>query len=170
LIKVLDEKIRDLAVLERNVTTVFITFETEAAQRKVLSIMKTADGFDKKYCFRDDFYLNIYEPAEPSSIRWADLNESNTTVFFRLLIPSILTLGLIVAAAFLVKEVRAFGPVYAAVTVSLLNTFFPMIAKSMTNSEIHRNHGSKQTSLYVKICVFRWVNTAVVTTLITVSH
>jgi hypothetical protein len=167
--KRLDEEIRELAVLDRAVTTVIVTFETEAAQRKVLSIMKTADGFDQKYCFRDDKFLDVDEPPEPSAIRWADLNESDTTAFVRLIIPSILTLGLIAACAFLVKEIRSYGPVYAAVSISLLNTVFPMVAKSMTNTEIHRSHGSKQTSLYVKICLFRWVNTAIVTTIITVS-
>lgn len=166
-ISILDEEIMDLAAMDRNVTTVIITFETEAAQRKVLSIMKTADGFDKKYCFRDDCFLNVDEPPEPSAIRWADLNESNTTVLVRLIVPTIITLALIVACAFLVKEIRSYGPVYAAVTISLLNTFFPTIAKLLTNTEIHRSHGSKQTSLYIKICIFRWVNTAVVTTLIT---
>lgn len=166
-VKALDEEIRELAVLDRTVTTVIITFETEAAQRKVLSIMKTADGFDQKYCFRDDRFLDVDEPPEPSGIRWADLNESDTTTLVRLIIPSILTLGLIAACAFLVKELRSYGPIYAAVSISLLNTIFPMVAKSMTNTEIHRSHGSKQTSLYVKICLFRWVNTAVVTTLIT---
>lgn len=168
-VKRLDEEIRELAVLDRAVTTVIVTFETEAAQRKVLSIMKTADGFDQKYCFRDDKFLDVDEPPEPSAIRWADLNESDTTAFVRLIIPSILTLGLIAACAFLVKEIRSYGPVYAAVSISLLNTVFPMVAKSMTNTEIHRSHGSKQTSLYVKICLFRWVNTAIVTTIITVS-
>jgi hypothetical protein len=166
-VKALDEEIRELAVLDKTVTTVIITFETEAAQRKVLSIMKTADGFDQKYCFRDDRFLDVDEPPEPSGIRWADLNESDTTTLVRLIIPSILTLGLIAACAFLVKELRSYGPIYAAVSISLLNTVFPMVAKSMTNTEIHRSHGSKQTSLYVKICLFRWVNTAVVTTLIT---
>lgn len=166
-VKVLDDEIRELAALDRTVTTVIITFETEAAQRKVLSIMKTADGFDRKYCFRDDSFLDVDEPPEPSGIRWTDLNESDTTFFVRLIIPSLLTVGLIVACAFLVKQIRSYGPIYAAVTISLLNTLFPMVAKSMTNTEIHRSHGSKQTSLYVKICLFRWVNTAIVTTLIT---
>jgi len=166
--QVLDLKINDLAAQHRNVTTVFITFETEAAQRKVLSIMKTSEQYDARYCFREDF-LDVEEPAEPSSIRWQDLNESGSKVIVRFIIPTFLTLGMIVAAAFLVREVRDYGPSYAAVTISLLNIFFPVIAKKLTNLEIHRNQGARQTSLYVKICFFRWVNTAVVTTIITVS-
>jgi len=167
-IQVLDEKINDLAAQHRNVTTVFITFETEAAQRKVLSIMKTNEQYDARYCFREDFLL-VEEPGEPSSIRWQDLNESSSKAFVRFIIPTVLTLGMIVAAAFLVREVRNYGPSYAAVTISLLNIFFPGIAKKLTNLEIHRNQGGRQTSLYVKICIFRWVNTAIVTTIITVS-
>jgi hypothetical protein len=166
-IQQLDEEIRDLATEDRDVTTVFVTFETEAAQRKVLSIMKTSEQYDAKYCFREGF-LDVDEPNEPSSIRWHDLNESTSKALVRLIIPMLLTFGMIIGAAFLVREVRNYGPLYAAITISLLNTLFPMIAKRLTNLEIHRSHGGRQTSLYVKICIFRWVNTAIVTTLITV--
>ena len=38
---------------------------------------------------------------------------------------------------------------------------------SKTNLESHSSEGDKQTSLYVKIAAFRWVNTAIVITIIT---
>mmetsp|Transcript_35507 Transcript_35507/g.71981 ORF Transcript_35507/g.71981 Transcript_35507/m.71981 type:complete len:174 (-) Transcript_35507:2540-3061(-) len=42
-----------------------------------------------------------------------------------------------------------------------------MFAKALTNMESHASEGQKQTSLYVKIAGFRWVNTAIVITIIT---
>lgn len=163
-----EEDIKELSSRDRDVTQVFITFETEAAQRKVLSIMKTKDGYDPKYCFRGEF-LNVGEPAEPSSIRWGDLDDSLATTQLRLTITTGIAIGLIVAVAFLVREVRTFGATYAAFTISILNVIFPHVAKFLTNIEIHQNEGSRQTSLYMKIVLFRWVITAVVTTVITVS-
>jgi hypothetical protein len=42
-----------------------------------------------------------------------------------------------------------------------------MFAKALTGLEAHATEGSKQTSLYFKIAAFRWVNTAIVITIIT---
>ena len=51
--------------------------------------------------------------------------------------------------------------------VPALNLSFPQLAKYITDFEGHRNESKLQTSLYIKIAAFRWVNTAVVTTYIT---
>jgi threonine/homoserine/homoserine lactone efflux protein len=47
------------------------------------------------------------------------------------------------------------------------NLGYPQLAKFITNFESHRNESKVQTSLYVKIAAFRWVNTAIVITYIT---
>jgi len=57
--------------------------------------------------------------------------------------------------------------VFAAVAISVFNTIFPMFAKAMTNFESHPSESEKQRSLYIKISAFRWVNTAIVMTIIT---
>ena len=41
------------------------------------------------------------------------------------------------------------------------------MAKFITDYEGHRNESKLQTSLYIKIAAFRWVNTSIVTTVIT---
>lgn len=41
-----------------------------------------------------------------------------------------------------------------------------MFAKMLTSCEAHSGEGGKQRSLYLKIAMFRWVNTAVVITII----
>jgi hypothetical protein len=53
------------------------------------------------------------------------------------------------------------------VCISAFNLGFPEVAKYITDFEAHRNESKLQTSLYWKIAAFRWVNTAIVTTVIT---
>lgn len=50
---------------------------------------------------------------------------------------------------------------------SALNLGYPELAKFITDFESHTNESKVQTSLYVKIAAFRWVNTAIVITVIT---
>lgn len=52
-------------------------------------------------------------------------------------------------------------------TIAVFNSVFPIFAKMLTDLEEHAAEGEKQTSLYSKIAIFRWVNTAIVITIIT---
>ena len=49
----------------------------------------------------------------------------------------------------------------------MTNLAFPQLAKFITEFEGHRNESNLQIALYLKIAAFRWVNTAIVTTVIT---
>ena len=168
-IQACDEEIRDIASEKKAVTSVFVTFESEAAQRKVLTIMNTEDGYKKKYCFRGDKFLNVIEPAEPSGIRWNDVDVPDSTFYGSLVAPFVITIGLIAASAFLFVTIRKYRTSQqGAFAIALANYFFPLIAKALTDFEKHRNHGSRQTSLYVKITFFRWINTAIIVTIVTV--
>lgn len=162
----LERQIQDLASKDYNVTSVFVTFETEDSQRKILSTLKNEKLSDEKFLFKDEF-LEITEPAEPSSIRWQDINEGWTVAVSRSIIPYIITFGMITGAAFVTREVRNYNLAFAAVFISLMNILFPMVAKFLTKREIHRNEGSRHASLYIKITLFRWVNTVIVTTILT---
>jgi hypothetical protein len=57
--------------------------------------------------------------------------------------------------------------VAGAYTITAFNVAFPLLAKALTNTELHPSESAVQTSLYFKIAVFRWVNTAIVITVIT---
>jgi hypothetical protein len=86
---VLTAKVQGLAQQDYPASNVFITFETEAAQRRVLSALsvgsmdvarnkKTAVA-DPKYLFRGEKLLSVKEPDEPNTVRWQDLNGSRRT-------------------------------------------------------------------------------------------
>ena len=77
-IEKLDEKIKILGKEDFEVSSVFITFEKQLTQNIVLNQMKIArtkedSSFD--HLKFDNQVLDVVEPAEPSSIRWGDLDE-----------------------------------------------------------------------------------------------
>ena len=73
----------------------------------------------------------------------------------------------VVCIAYLVREMNHLNTTYGAYTISFSNMLFPYVAKFMTNFERHSTEGRFQNSYYLKIAAFRWVNTAVVITIIT---
>ena len=80
--------VEGLAQLEYHVKNVFVTFETEEDQRKVLTALSVGynnarknnvDALDDpKYAFKGKV-LDVCEPEEPNTIRWQDLNSSLIT-------------------------------------------------------------------------------------------
>ena len=163
-IQALELVIVELSKKEYEAKAVFITFETEAAQRKVRASMVTHE-----FTFRDDHKLSIDEAAEPSSVRWQYLDirpRDKTRIMF---LTSLATLaGLILAAATLaIMKERQIS--VAPFVIALLNQAFPRFALYLTYFEKHASRDTLEVSLYIKIVVFRWVNTAIVTTIVSVS-
>lgn len=54
----------------------------------------------------------------------------------------------------------------AAYLIAILNILVPNILKLINNLESHSRQGTFQASLYAKIATFRWINTAIVMTII----
>jgi hypothetical protein len=84
-IVVLTAKVQGLAQQDYPASNVFITFETEDAQRRVLAALSVGSLYvrrnkisslkDPKHLFRGKYVLDIKEPDEPNTVRWQDLNE-----------------------------------------------------------------------------------------------
>lgn len=106
-------KVKGLAQLDYSVTNVFLTFETEDDQRRVLQELSV--GFwqahlnDRKalatpeHLFRNEHVLYVSEPDEPSTIRWEDLNVSLLQWSKRIVASHIITVIGIVIALFIVR-------------------------------------------------------------------
>ena len=152
---------------------------------------------DPKYLFRGKHVLAVSEADEPNTVRWQDLNAKFKERLKQQVITVISTLVAIITVAVVVffasrpsntvlgaaivisgmfwsglaasrlkyrmEHLRSF--VLAFLTV--FNSIFPMFAKFLTDLEFHSSEGKKQASLYFKISAFRWVNTAIVITIIT---
>lgn len=173
----LDAKVIGLSQLEYPVTNVFLTFETEKDQRHVLEKLSIGSLSsynndvsalsDKKYLFRDNLVLAVSEPDEPSTIRWQDLNAKFIAKLKILAFTSLCTMAAIIVVAVVVRIASKSTIVGSAIAISVFNSAFPIFAKILTGFEAHAAEGEKQTSLYFKIALFRWVNTAIVITIIT---
>jgi hypothetical protein len=177
-VTILASRVQGLAQQEYPAKNVFITFETEAAQRKVLSALSVgliAAHFNKtkvmaqtpQYLFRGELLLNVHEPEEPSTVRWQDLNAKLPEKMKSILTTTLSTMGAIAIIALLIYTLHGLNVTWAALAIATFNAIFPIFARLLTQAESHASESSRQTSLYFKIAVFRWVNTAIIITIIT---
>jgi len=176
---VLTAKIQGLAQQDYPVSNVFLSFETEAAQRQVLTALSVGaiaanhnnvrvHHQNPEFLFRGDIVLRVMEPDEPSTVRWRDLNVKFLARLKQLVITTLATLLSIVIIAFLIWALHDVNVGWAAIAIAAANGIFPTFAKLLTLGESHASEGGKQTSLYFKIAIFRWANTAIIITIITV--
>jgi hypothetical protein len=170
--------IRGLAQHDYPATKVFVTFETEADQRRVIENMAVGSIYvkrndtsvlkDTRYLFRGEHMLRVQEPREePTVYRWTSINERFLDRLWQQTLTLIATFAAITFVAMVVRIVNAKSNVLAAFAISVSNGTFPEFAKVLTQFEGHETEAAMQTSMYLKICLFRWVNTAVVITIIT---
>jgi hypothetical protein len=171
-----DEAAKQLTKKSASVSHIFATFETEESQRAVLNAL-SRPGYQRmfgnvkipeKFKFRGKHVLNVKEPAEPSSVRWHDLDETLLIKLMQLMVSFTIVFVAIALGAYLVYLAGQESPIWASLTVSSINQVTPRFCKWVNNSiESHRTDGSRQASLYIKMTLFKWVNTAVVTAVIT---
>jgi hypothetical protein len=159
-------------------TTIFVTFDKEADQRKCLQALQVGQIHvvqnnvhalsSASHRFRGTHVLRVLEPTEPSAIRWQDLDESIMTKIRECIISTLLSVGVTVAGFTLVSHAYNVDDDVgtAALYITLLNIVMPNVFKAINNLESHQYEDSFQASLYKKLTLFRWVNTALATILI----
>jgi hypothetical protein len=108
--------------------------------------------------------LKVTHATEPSATRWLDLSATlKNRVGWRLL-NFLVTCGTVAVAGYIVSRARdAFGPSISGPLVSIFNSIIPLIVKILMLFERHAAEGDWQNSLYLKITLFRWFNTAILT-------
>lgn len=167
----------DFGQRDYNVSSVFVIFETEEAQQLALKWLsvKGLDLFRKdvsslpdECLFRGKHLLSVIEPPEPSSVRWQDLGESLFVKLKQRVFTFFLTVVVIVGSCMIVTYVRSkYGIVYAALTITAINSGAPTMCKYITNVESHESEGTKQASLYYKVTACVWITSAIITAFIT---
>lgn len=175
-IKVTTEAIKTLQKEEYKAASVYVTFETEEGQRTALEALNASEielitniaiNLDSSSLFKGTV-LRVEEAKEPNTVRWTDLNYSRLSINFRLIITFCITFGLTVLSAFILQRSRLTeSTVFFSIILSTFNAIVPMIVRILVGYEKHFDEGSIQASLYLKITFFRWVNTVIVTRLIT---
>lgn len=176
-IDTLTDQLIELGKEHNDVVEVFVTFETEQAQRQVLEafsipkidvMLQRKNSLLPEHLFRGKHVLDVREPAEPSAVRWQDLDEGLLTKALQRTVSFSITFMCIIGSVFAIYYCRErYGAVITAFVVTGLNSSFPMITPYINNLESHRNEGSSQASLYIKNTLFMWMNTSLITNLIT---
>jgi len=171
-VTVLNAKVQGLAQQDYPATNVFVTFETEKAQREVLTALNfgsldvkrnnTKMVSNPNHLFRGETVLKVSEPDEPNTVRWQDLNEKTKERLKQQLLTTVATFAAIVLIAFLIRALNDRSVTFSAFGIAIFNAIFPVFAKFLTDLEAHKSEGGKQRSLYAKIAFFRWANTAIV--------
>ena len=161
----LTEQIKELQTKDYNVANVFVTFETEEGQRAALKATAVSKldlwrnnthAVDHKIVFQDRI-LFVEEPAEPDSIRWLDIGTSYWHRLSMSMFSLFVTLASLVIAGICVARTRQNYGVYAAgILVSIFNSAIPQIVQVLMDFEPHLDEDSHETSLYLKITLFRW--------------
>jgi hypothetical protein len=172
----LTEEIKELEKEKYNVSTVFVTFETEEGQRAALAalsvskvdIMISSKANSAPSAIFHDRVLKVEEPTEPSAVRWLDLSASSFRKILIRVINLAITLSMVFVAGYFVNQTREnLGPALSGPLISIFNAIIPQIVKLLMLFERHTTEGSYQVSLYMKITLFRWANTAVLIQVIT---
>ena len=166
----LTEEIEELQKEEYEVVKVYVTFESEEGQRAALQGLSVGkidammnNGASLGAVFKDRV-LKIEEPCEPDAVRWLDLGASTLRRIIFCFINFLITCGIVILAIMVVRRVRQLAsPTIAAYLVTILNSTVPQILKILMMFERHSTEGGFQTSLYLKITLFRWLNTAILT-------
>jgi hypothetical protein len=87
-LKRMNETCRELLQQSYPASAVFVAFQTEECQRRVLKALSVGSIYvatndsshieDPNHVFRGKLVLDVEEAVEPSAIRWKDLNKSMT--------------------------------------------------------------------------------------------
>uniref|UniRef100_A0A7S4VQZ8 CSC1/OSCA1-like cytosolic domain-containing protein n=1 Tax=Ditylum brightwellii TaxID=49249 RepID=A0A7S4VQZ8_9STRA len=168
----LTPQIQELQTKKYSATKVFVTFETEAGQRNALTALTLSkwdswsnnkNSVGPSSIFQDTL-LKIQEPTEPDAVRWLDLSATTKAKIIQRIITLAITIGLVIASGFSINAARnsSLGVTLSSIVLTLFNLIIPFIVKLLLLIEKHTTEGGRQASLYYKIALFRWVNTAII--------
>lgn len=170
-------RIQALAQLEYKATKVYVSFETEADQRHVLTKLSVGRVpakkndvtcvSDPKYLFKgkggEKYVVHAVEAEEPNTVHWESLSVPGRTILMQRFIGLVITVGAIALSTFIITVIADYAVAATAITITVTNRIFPEIAKVINNSfQEFTNEGAKQKSLYVKLFIFRFVNTVLI--------
>ena len=169
-------RVRDLQKKKYNVASVFVTFETEEGQRAALTALKVewldlrrqnVNTVASSAAFQGRI-LKVRVPPEPSAVLWDQLNVKVRRKYSERVLTLLITIGLVALSGFVINRARSVNIILFSTCIAGFNFGIPYIIKLMNDTlEHHSSEGTRQRSIYQKITLFRWFNTAVLTKLIT---
>jgi hypothetical protein len=147
------------------VQRVFVTFDTETAQRDCMTqcqvgfipaFLNCSDCIGNHPKFRDEV-LSVREAVEPSEVIWENLGTSYLTRVGTVCFTALVTVGLVALCSYLINQLwkATESPVVVALGISCCNTVLPMAMKVLNTIEIHVDYGDGMQSLLLKLLCAR---------------
>ena len=176
-LKDLDEKIKQLVEsCEYKPVDIFVTFNTERAQRNALKLITTGkidlwrNNLDtytsSSYLFRGKHVLEIGESPEPGDLRYRDLQASHGLKSIQFAGTTTVLLTLMAWSGYFISTMVREKDPNLAFFIVIMNILIPGICNAINNYESHSTEAHRKCSLYVKIALFRWFNSAIVLSII----
>lgn len=175
---VLTARVQGLAQQNYIVRHVFVTFEKVSTRQRILNEFALGNlaiygwmksvTLNKGYLFFRGELLKVKQPDEAATIRWQDLNAKVGTRLLQLAFTNLIGLGGTALIAFLITVFFKVNYLFGAGFIALSNMLYAEFAKKITFMfESHFAEGDVQASIYVKVGLFRFVNTAIILTITT---
>lgn len=157
--------VNELSAKEYEAASIFVTFQTQYQQAMVLDRLSTPvlgeRKIESKYLYKGE-QLKVAEPAEPSALRWGQLNVDFTARFAQIAFTTVVALLLVLGGGIAISYARSISPSIAGYLITALNILTPRVVSALTKIESHPNESSVMASQYLKITAFRWTNTVLI--------
>jgi len=167
-IQLVEDKLKGLMDQSYDVSAVIVTFETEADQRNVFKCLDCGllDIILNKPKNPSNLFqgrvLKLAQPVEPSAVYWGNVGGNKFVAVLGYIVTVLACAIAIATMAYLLSTTKEENPSSSALLVLFLNLIVPMICTIITRTfESHESYGNEQTSIYIKITLFKWVNTAI---------
>jgi hypothetical protein len=133
-----------------------------------LAVTNSEDyNYSSAFLFRDHFVLHVKEGCEPSDVRWIELETSKRQRLEFYIASSLGMAAFVFVCGWYIYRLIKTYPGYVATSfITILNSVVPVICEKIGDFESHPSEHGKQTSLYMKITIFRCFNSAVVLSVI----
>lgn len=137
--------------------------ETEARTIRLQGSTDSSSKLENLLLFRGQKVLNVKEAGEPNDVRWTDLQTSSGIRLAQYIGTTLGMVAFIAWSGFFVYSLEENypGTYYTTFFITITNVVVPKICEFINNFESHSTEGGRQTSLYVKIALFRWFNSAI---------
>jgi hypothetical protein len=153
-------------------SAIFVTFETEFAQRKCLkaltrgtipAALEWKGGIPDSHLFKGTNVLMVQKACEPAEVFWNDVDVTFGKRLYQSMLTWIVTILMVVASLIVTKYIRVFfGAKVSAIWIGLSNIIVPEMLRVLCfKVEDHLSLNDQQMSLFFKLTFFRWMNSTI---------
>ncbi|CAM9490348.1 unnamed protein product [Pylaiella littoralis] len=172
-----NERLKGLSQRHYDPKRVYITFQTEHAQRKCLKAVETGLWEEQVAKFRGKVpnpeaviagrVVRIDEAEEPSDVLWENIDTSIIHRMTTWALSGFLSAAFLTGSFFILSAVFTSGLI-GAIFVALVNALLPLVIRVLTLAiEVHKSLTQMQASMMFKLVTARAINSAFLLFIIT---